>query len=197
MSKANIPTWLIPSAWITLAASILIPLVVLVIILLGFTNPRPIGDLIVLTGADNALTLTNPEPDTIHEMAVPGFEAQGPGTVEITFRQIEGPTDALYGIAWSVHYYGINSNGYAGVWTDAEYFFGLTRYPHVRPSGEANRLRIDFDTATQTIMLNDELVTTLDTGQSGLPEHLTLFVETFDQGGATIAVERVQVWAQN
>jgi hypothetical protein len=205
---------------------------VLLYIALGFTDPHPLGDLLIdetfdsgdylftapregglMYPGEGEFLLGSDEANTLNLLIVmqdsrldPHQAVERPGTIEISIRQREGPADAGYGVYFLLAgglpcYYGLSSTGYAGIrLTDRatkDDFFPWTPYPHARDFGEVNRLRADFIPETITFWMNNEKVATLDNPGEGLPAFYGVYVESYFNPGALIAVERVQVWAES
>lgn len=95
-----------------------------------------------------------------------------PCSLEISIRQVTGPSDLKFGIWWSQDSSGqryimaINSNGYARVWLQNGEQGGNIRewgqFPRIHKIGEINVLKLDVNQQMLTLRVNDEFLTQFD-----------------------------------
>jgi hypothetical protein len=213
------PAWLKPASITILFGIIGITGVLVVLILAGIADPRPVGNQV----ADDDLTSGDqwtayPEDtgwdageDGLHVKADP--ESRGyliapyavscPCTVEISARQTSGARDAHYGVWWGESAEdnhtaaGLNGNGYFGVFSfhnpETSMLIDWHIFPRILPGGESNRLRVNlFEGGEGEILINDE-----DAAQikwAGPAIRVGFFVETTTTGGSTVVFERLRLW---
>jgi hypothetical protein len=213
------PAWLKPASAAILFGVPGITIVLVILILAGIPDPRPVGTLVV----DDNLNSGNGwdaypedqdwqidqdglragvESDSRIYVIAP-YSVSCPCTLEISAHQVSGASDAHYGVWWGEAVdgnhtaAGLNGNGYFGVFG----FDGVERamlvewhvFPWVLPQRESNRLRVNlFEGGSGEILINDE-----DAGQITWTDgsvRVGVFVETTATGRSTVLFERLRVW---
>jgi len=172
--------------------------IVLVLALAGTFDPKPVGDPVLDRAPGTVVSLS--VGDTVNDPA--GVTLHSPGTVEATVRVSEGPATTFNGIELTGPEGRIvvlvDANGYMIASTDREANLRslaerATRWPHIRPAGETNVLRIDLAAEGTTLRINEEVA--LTGGPSSPGEAWTLNVVGVSlEGAARIQLERVRTW---
>lgn len=185
--------------------ALILTAVLLALALFGISNPHPLGDLAVdATPAGATLIVDAPRTQRL----IPSlYSTLAPATVELTARLADGPPAAGYGL-WvgpseeQAVVVAVSGTGYLTVATivDGELtpVENWQRYVHVRPAGESNWLRLDVAEDGVTVWINDEWALEFEPGGDVLPPgeplRVGFFVETFAEGGAKAAFERLMIW---
>lgn len=200
------PRWLWRAALGLLAGVLLFAGVLLALALAGVSDPRPVGDpaLDVAPGAAGRVFV--PEASA-SRFATTSHTFTPPGTLELTARLAGGPPDAACGLWWGASpdaatLVAVTGSGYLAVLAveggEMLPVADWRRFPHIRPAGEANRLRADIADGQVTVLINDEVAAAFEVETVGAagerPQQVGFYVETFEMGGAEVAFERLQVW---
>lgn len=225
-SAATIPGWLWRLALAALLGTILSVGLLLILALGGISNPRHIGELAVrddldrdagwvLPSGGSLSEATGKVGDGVYEVFLPGstsrvlalspYRAYPPCTIMIAARQIDGPTDAGYGLWWGDpsggYYYvaAVNGDGYLTVFQSVN---GNTKtimewqvFPRIRLQGETNTLQVDIDGAQVLVRVNDEVAATFK-WVSNRPLEAGLYVETLSIGGTTVNLDWLAIWQE-
>jgi len=198
----DVPGWLGKAAVWSLVGTLAIIGITLIVILIGATNPKPVGTLVMDQTYKEIVAVRAMDAETPVTSATLAVFTP-PGTVEITAHQISGPPDAAFGIWWGTApdigytFTGANSNGYIGSYRVEE--DGLLpiedwhRWPWVNAQGESNRFWVDFVDGQAQVRINEEVAVTFAWDDLGA-QQVGLFVMPMQAGESTVQVERVRVW---
>jgi hypothetical protein len=193
--------------------------VLVILIMAGIADPRPIGQQVVDDSLNNSDgwsvfprdTSWKADQDGLHLKA----DAQSqvylsapyvvacPCTIEIATRQSEGARDAHFGLWWgegAEHQYtatGLNGNGYFGIFSfdegEASMLVDWHVFPWVLPHGESNRLRVNLmDGGRGEVLINEEDAAEITWAGGAL--QMGVFVETTASGESAVVFERLQIW---
>jgi hypothetical protein len=193
--------------------------ILVILILMGIADPRPVGPLVVddvLNNSDGWMasptdaawqvdqvgTQLHADAGSMVYLSAP-YTVSCPCTIDIAVRQTEGARDAHYGLWWGEgvdRQYtaaGLNGNGYFGVISfdedEASMLVDWHVFPWVLPHGDSNRLRVNLlDGTYGQVLLNEE--DAADIRWAGGALHVGFFVETTASGGSTVIFERLQIW---
>jgi hypothetical protein len=197
----EVPAWLGEAAVWSLIGTVAIIGIVVVVIASGATDPKPTGSLMVdQTYAEGLSVKAVGEESLITSEALAVFTP--PGTIEITARQVGGPTDAAFGVWWgeapdgSFAITGANSNGYIGSYRVEDGLQPIEdwhRWPWVKLQGESNRIWLDFADGQVQVRINEEVAVTFAWDDFD-EQQVGLFVLTMSTGESVVEVERVRVW---
>lgn len=211
MDNNEVPLWLWRAFIYCLAGAGIVFVVTIAAVLLGLTNPRPVGDLVAEENGEAALEqwqrAKGQVPGSRIYLAAP-FQVDAPGSVEIVVNKVEGPAIDAYGVWWGAQPgrshagVGLNGNGYLAVWvsdglTDS-YIREWIPYPHVRRDNEANRIRIDLTGGEATVWLNNEYVLAFPWDLPG-PQQAGVYTgPVFDVQSSTavLRVESLRIWQE-
>lgn len=215
------PRWLGTAASLVLIVTVLGTGLLLIALLGGAADPKPLGRLVVddrldvdsgwTAGGDDhvstvsvngAYHITVMSPDRRAFVTAP-YRITAPATVELLVRLENSPSVTRYGLWWGEGYDGphmaaaVNGNGYLSVWssngTTIEFLRPWATFPWVLPAGQNNHLRIDLSEDRVLVGLNDEVVDTFSwQAQSSI--QMGVVIETTVEGGAEIAVDRLLIW---
>lgn len=190
----ELPRWL----WRLVIGGSLVVLIATAVLLglalAGTFDPQPIGELVYDKRPDSRFDSQG--------VSVPsGLALDPPGSVEVTLRQVSGPETAYTGIElaqadWHLLVL-VNGAGRlaldVGELTDLSSVAATGRlWPHIRPSGESNTLRVDVTEGVATVRINDEVAAEGLSVPDG-PLRLRYAVTTPGEL-AVLSVERVRVW---
>jgi hypothetical protein len=198
----SFPEWLWRASLYSLIGVVGITLVVLALILMGVTDPKPIGTLTIdapLDQVDGSM-LTLVEANTQSLIDTP-YQIDPPGTIELTASLQSGPAESGYGVWWGEnadHVQGlvaVNGNGYLTIVQAEQPIMEWQPWPHVRSAGDSNRLRVDIEAGQVVVRINDEFTASFE-AESGDPLQIGLYAESFNTGGAVVAFERIRVWEE-
>jgi hypothetical protein len=191
-------------------------------IALGFSDPKPIGALVVDQQPPNMAgwrTVSGADDSEIQwddpEVAAQAGNADGrvlitapeavktPGSIELDLQQISGMTTAGYGLWW-----GNSSSRYLAVAINEERYLMVTDegidlsqairpwkpFPHVRSNGAEKQLRVDFKSDQTTVWLNREVVIRLDGVKDSASIISGLFMEVPAGTTLRVRINRLQMW---
>jgi hypothetical protein len=226
MSSDTIPMWLWRLTLIALLGASLSVVILLILASGGMSNPKPIGVLAVHDELErdvgwtlrvgNGLSEANAEigggsyrvvvpASRARVLALAPYPVQPPCTIMIAGRQVDGPTDAGYGLWWGDQAHGdyhaaaVNGDGYLTVfWSVNRRIQAIKEwqmFPRIHPQGEVNTLQVDIDAEQMLIRANDEIVTTLDWTSNGSLE-TGFYVETLSAGGTTVDFDWLAIWQE-
>lgn len=215
----SFPAWLWWGSVYALVGVIGIALVVLLLILMGIANPKPVGALTLDASLDDTndweigeldgvsieahsdnLLLSLAEADTKAFVATP-YRIGPPGTIELAATLQSGPDEAGYGLWWGESadqiqgVVAVNGNGYLTILRADEPFMEWQPFPHVKSAGNTNRLRVYIEADQVVVRINDELAASFES-DAGESFQIGLYTETFNNSGAVIAFEWIRVWQE-
>lgn len=198
MNNADLPPhWLKPAALAVMFSAIGAVTLILVLVLLGIADPKPLGK---LTLDDNQpIELSTTAGHTIYQPAL--NVVQCPCTIETTMQQADGAPTAAYGLWWRTNdaltVTALNGNAYYAVFDDSfNYQSEWQRFPWLLPQTESNRLRIDLNSdGTATLRLNDEVAASF-TWSTLSPIEVGFYAQT-TEGITSVRVNRLRIWSSN
>ncbi len=226
MKSETIPNWLWRLALIALVGAILSVTLLLILALSGISNPGRIGALTVrddldhdagwvlrsgdsLAGAtgkigDGVYKIALPHSDT-HVLVVAPYQPHPPCTILIAARQVDGPTDAGYGLWWGdasggdYHVVAVNGDGYLTVFQsvnrDTEAIMEWQVFPRIHPQGEINTIQVDIDSGQVLVRVNDEVATTY-AWATDRPFGAGFYAETLSAGGTIAGFDWLAIWQE-
>jgi hypothetical protein len=224
MKSEAIPDWLWRLAVIALLGAVLVLALLLILALGGVSNPRHIGALVVrdeldsdvgwvlqsadpLTGTTGKIDggmyeVTLPRSET-HAFVVAPYQAHPLCTLMIAARQIEGPTDAGYGLWWGdaagedYHVAAVNGDGYFTVFqsTDGviEAMVQWQVFPRIHSQGGANTIQVDIDEGQVLVRVNDEVAAAFEWA-ADRPLEAGFYAQTLSAGGTVVAFDWLAIW---
>ncbi len=172
-------------------------LVLVVIIALGLTNPKPIGN-VVLTATPAQIIEV---PDAEARVYTPSeVILSTPGSVLVVMQQTAGPPEASYGITLNLNSdqpaegisLQVSTNGLIAVNDGQEAVMLSQLWPHIRPQPEFNELRFDVAEEDVAVWVNDEFAVTFDYSSVDSLQ-LGFITKTLGRGGLVVRVERITV----
>ncbi len=205
-SPDEVPLWLWKASIGVLVGVLVFIAALLALALGGISDPRPLGDLTVdaSLGDTYLVEVANPRARTF---VMTSYTIHPPATVEVTARQVDGPSDAGYGLWWgsgpdNAFVVVVNGNGYYAVYkvegSEIDFIVDWQTFPHLRSHGEPNRIRADLTGDQVVVRINDELAAVLTdaTGrtQSTLALQIGFVVEALTAGGAAMQFDHLRVW---
>ncbi len=225
MTKSEtIPHWLWRLVLLALAGSVLAVGLLLVLALGGISDPRSIGELAVRDELDGDAGWRLQATDTqdgaqgqiidgvyrivlsganTHAIAQAPYPLQAPCTIQIAARQIDGPTDAGYGLWWGDsgsgddHVAAVNGDGYLTIYRSVngnkEPVLEWQVFPRIRPQGQTNTVQVDIDGSQILVRVNDEVAASY-TWASHRPLETGFYVETLSSGGTTVDFDWLAIW---
>lgn len=226
MKSENIPDWLWRLALVALLGAVFMVALLLMLALGGISNPRHIGALVVrddlghdagwvLRSADPPAGATGEIDESVYEVVLPGsrthafavapYPVRPPCTILIAARQIDGPTDAGYGLWWGdqagadYHIVAVNGDGYLTVFRSID---GVTEaimewqvFPRIYPQGESNTIQVDIDGGQVLVRVNDEFAATFEWAPNRSLE-AGFYVETLSAGGTIVSFDWLAIWQE-
>jgi hypothetical protein len=224
MKSEMISSWLWRLVLVALLSAVLSIALLLIFALGGISNPRHIGALAVRDDLDrNAgwVLRSGGAPagahgeigDGVYQIVLPGskvhahvlapYAAQPPCTIMIAARQIDGPTDAGYGLWWGntsggdYHIAAVNGDGYLTVLRstgeDTEAILEWQVFPRIHPQGETNTLQVDIEGDQVLVRVNDEVAATFG-WVPNRPLEVGFYVETSSTGGTIVDFDWLAIW---
>lgn len=219
MRSESIPRWLWRLSLIVLVGAVSAAGLLLMLALGGISNPRHIGELVVRDdlNQDAGWVLKSGKAqgsigegvyqvvvsDSKARALVPApYQVRSPCTIIIAARQIDGPTDAGYGLWWGdasgdYHVAAVNGDGYLTVFQSVdettETIMDWQVFPRIHLQGETNTLQIDIEDAQILVRVNDEVAATFD----GVPDRslqIGFYVETLSTGGTIVDFDWLAIW---
>ncbi|NDJ54023.1 MAG: hypothetical protein GYB68_13200 [Chloroflexi bacterium] len=194
----DLPNWLWDVVQRVFISAMLGLVVMILMVLAGVGEQPPLGGLEL----DQRDTLRIHALAGAHLTEGPSYPVDLPGSIELHLRLQGGPADAGYGMQ-------IEAGEETIVWllngNRLQAFMGLDAltlpvrswrpFPHVRPAGELNRLRIDASAERLRLWLNDEVALDLAYGDIDRIE-VTPVIDADASEDVTLAVERLRVWRE-
>lgn len=220
------PGWLWRGGLAILSLSVLLFLGLLVATLAGMADPKPLGALIVDDQFDSAerwlLSSSDGQdiapaigenhfdvsvsPGSATILGISSQKIQLPGSIELTAAQLDGASDAGYGLWWGIPtdastvLFGVNSDGYMAILSGVH---GGAQprdwqlFPHVAASGKENVFRADIDGGGQVVLrLNDEVAGRFHAESAGVIS-AGFFIQASSHGSALFRLVRFRVWQVN
>ncbi len=226
MKSETIPEWLWRLALVALLGAILSIVLLLIFALGGISNPRHIGTLVVrddldrdagwvLRSADALAEAAAHIGNGVYEVALPSSEAlalvtapyqvHSPCSILIAARQIDGPTDAGYGLWWGdasgedYHVAAVNGDGYLTVFHsvdgDTEAIMEWQVFPRIHPQGQINTIQVDIDGAQVLVRVNDEVAATFE-WVPDRPLEAGFYIETLSAEGTIVDFDWLAIWQE-
>jgi hypothetical protein len=226
MKSETIPLWLWRLALVVLSGAILSIALLLVLALGGISNPGRIGALVVRDDLDRDAGWALRRGDSLagvkgkiisgvyevalphnraHALVVAPYQAHPPCTIMIAARQIDGPTDAGYGLWWGdasgegYHVAAVNGDGYLTIFQsvngDTEAIIEWQVFPRIRPQGETNTLQVDISGGQVLVRVNDEVAVSFE-WMPDRPLETGFYVETLSAGGTTVDFDWLSIWQE-
>lgn len=226
MKSETIPDWLWRLAVLALLGAVLIVALLLVLALGGISDPRPIGELVVRDdlGSDAGWSLQAIDAragaqghivDSAYLVALPGghthafaqapYPLHPPATIMIAAKQIDGPSDAGYGLWWgdisggNYHAAAVNGDGYLTVFQSSsghkEAIKEWQVFPRIHTQGQTNTLQIDIGGHEVLVRVNDEVAATYE-WLIDQPLETGFYVETLSTGGTTVVFDWLAIWQE-
>lgn len=219
-SFSHAPSWLGNAALLLFAGTLLGTGLLVILLLLGAADPKPLGSLTIDDPLDSATRwavspgrfsaeaeggayrITLRDQQTEAYITSP-YQVKPPATLEVSVRQTDGPSSAGYGIWWGVgaahqhRAFVVNGNSYVALFEVGDGAVHFVRpwelFPWVLPPGEINRLRIDILEGSVTLRLNEEVVGTFE-GAAPSAMRVGFIVQTLNGGYSVVAFERLRIW---
>ena len=199
MAGPGFPRWAWQASLAALAGAALLVALLLGLALGGVGEVRPVGTLTLDRVPADSVTLAD---SGAHLFTPLDAALRPPGSAELTLTLTDGPPETGYGV-WAAGDSGetlavaVTGTGYYGAFLlgegDAGRLDDWRPYPHVRPVGQPNRIRLDVRGSILEVRVNDELAGAYPF-RSGLGE-VGVYVETFEAGGATVTPARLRLWS--
>jgi hypothetical protein len=227
MKSETIPDWLWRLAVLALLGAVLIMVLLLLLALGGISNPRRIGELVVrdeldrdagwllrpgdaLSGAHGAIDADVYQVvlsrSNVRSLALAPYSVQPPCTLMIAARQIEGPTDAGYGLWWGdaaeedYHVAAVNGDGYLTVFQSTA---GVTEaivqwqvFPRIHSQGNTNTIQVDIGGGQVLVRVNDEVAAAFEWA-ADRPLEAGFYTQTLSAGGAVVAFDWLAIWQES
>ncbi len=199
MAASGFPRWAWRASLAALVGAALLVALLLGLALGGAGEVKPVGTLML----DRAPADTVNVPDSGVRLFAPLDAAlRPPGSAELTLTLTDGPAESGYGV-WAAGDRGdtlavaVTGTGYYGAFVlgagDAGRLDDWRPYPHVRPAGQPNRIRLDVRGSILEVRVNDELAGAYPF--RGALGEVGVYVETFEEGGATVTPVRLRLWS--